>query len=258
MRRRQFVTGAAAGLASAAAAPADAPRNQIFHLLYFYMRTGSQVDRTTQYLSTVWQPAARRAGMGPVAFFSPVIGERSPYILLLAAYPSFAAIEAIHQKFSEDKEFEKGWDAYNTISDPAYVRMESTLLRAFDSMPSLEAPATDSKRAARVFELRTYESVNEKASARKIKMFSDGEIGVFRRLGMSPVFFAQTFVGRNLPSLTYMLAFDDLASRERLWREFGADPEWQKLRAQPGLSDAEIVSNITNTILRPLPFSPVR
>ena len=25
-------------------------------------------------------------------------------------------------------------------------------------------------------------------------------------------------VGQNLPNLTYMLAFDDLASRERLWR----------------------------------------
>jgi hypothetical protein len=55
-----------------------------------------------------------------------------------------------------------------------------------------------------------------------------------------------------------MLSFDDLASRERLWRAFGSDPEWQKLRAQPGLSDAEIVSNISNAILRPLAFSPIR
>ena len=64
--------------------------------------------------------------------------------------------------------------------------------------------------------------------------------------------------GRNLPSLTYVLSFDDLASRERLWGNFGSDPEWRKLRAQPGLSDAEIVSNISNSILRPLPFSPIR
>jgi hypothetical protein len=257
MKRRQFVTtAAAAGLASAA--PADAPKNSIFQLLYFYMRTGSQVQRTTEYLNNVYLPAARRAGLGPVGFFSPVIGERSPFILSLATYPSFASMETIHNKFAEDKEFEKGFEAYNTIPDPAYVRMESTLLRAFDSMPALETPATDAKRAARIFELRTYESVNEKASRRKIQMFSDGEIGIFRRLGMAPVFFAQTVAGRNLPSLTYMLAFDDLASREKLWRDFGADQEWQKLRAQPGLSDAEIVSNISNTILRPLPFSPIR
>ena len=95
-------------------------------------------------------------------------------------------------------------------------------------------------------------------SQRKIKMFNDGEMGIFRRLGMTPVFFGQGMVGRNLPSLTYMLGFDDLASREKLWRAFGADAEWQKLRAQPGLSDAEIVSNISNQILRSLAFSPIR
>jgi len=55
-----------------------------------------------------------------------------------------------------------------------------------------------------------------------------------------------------------MLSFDSMAARDKLWSAFGNDPEWQKLRAQPGLSDAEIVSNISNTILRPLAFSPIR
>jgi hypothetical protein len=256
-----MTASAAAGLLMgrpAAAAPADAPANWFFHLIYFYMRTGSQVERTTQYLSGVFLPAAKRAGLAPVGFFSPVVGERSPFILSLAAYPSLGAVETIRGKFAEDKEFQKGFEEYNNIQDPPYVRMESTLLRAFNGMPALEVPASDGKRAARIFEMRTYESVNEKASRRKIKMFEDGEIAIFRRLGMTPVFFGQILVGRNLPSLTYMLTFDDLASRERLWRNFGADPEWQKLRAQPGLSDAEIVSNISNAILRPLAFSPIR
>ena len=257
MKRRTFVTAStAAGLA--AGAPADRPKNSFFHLLYFYMRTGTQVDRSTQYLRGVFLPAAERAGLAPVGFFTPIVGERSPFILSLASYSSLAAMEAIHNRFAEDKEFQKGFDDYNSIQDPPYVRMESTLLRAFDGMPALEAPGSDGKRAARIFEMRTYESVNEKALRRKIKMFEDGEIAIFRRLGMTPVFFGQSIVGRNLPSLTYLLSFDDLASRERLWGNFGSDPEWRKLRAQPGLSDAEIVSNISNSILRPLPFSPIR
>jgi len=88
-------------------------------------------------------------------------------------------------------------------------------------------------------------------------MFETGEAAIFRRLGMSPVFFAQTIVGRNVPNLTYMLCYDDLAAREKLWKDFGADPEWQKLRSAPGNSDAEIVSNISNTILRPAPYSQI-
>jgi hypothetical protein len=37
-----------------------------------------------------------------------------------------------------------------------------------------------------------------------------------------PVSFGRTIVGPNLPSLTYMLTFDDLTSRERFWSNFGA------------------------------------
>jgi hypothetical protein len=125
-------------------------------------------------------------------------------------------------------------------------------------MPTVVAPPTGENRAARIFELRTYEAPNDKALARKIKMFGDGEIEAFRRSGMLTVFFGQTIVGSRMPNLTYILAYDDLAARDKTWGAFSADPGWQKLRATPGLSDAEIVNNISNAILRPLPFSPIR
>jgi hypothetical protein len=257
MKRRNFVAAAAAGLANPAIAEETA-RSQYFALTYYYMVSGPQVDRTTQYLSGACLPAARRAGVKTSGFFSPVIGERSPFILSLAVHPSLAAMETATAHLAEDKEFQKEWDAYNVIGDPAYSRMETVLLRAFSGIPALTTPPTEAKRAARIFEMRTYESINEKASQRKIKMFEDGEAGIFRRLGMNPVFFGQNVFGRNLPSLSYMLAFDDLASRESLWKAFGADAEWRKLRERPGLSDAEIVSNISNALLRPLAFSDIR
>jgi hypothetical protein len=75
---------------------------------------------------------------------------------------------------------------------------------------------------------------------------------------MNPVFFAEAIVGSRMPHLTYMLTYNELAARERLWSAFGSDPDWQKLRAQPGLSDPEIVSNISNTILHPAAFSDIR
>jgi hypothetical protein len=125
-------------------------------------------------------------------------------------------------------------------------------------MPAVQPPPSDAKRPPRIFELRTYESNNGTTLARKIRMFNEGEAAIFKRLGMQPVFFGETIVGSKMPSLTYMLSYDDLAARDRLWKEFGADPEWQKLRSKPGYSDAEIVSNISNQILRPLPFSEIR
>jgi hypothetical protein len=132
------------------------------------------------------------------------------------------------------------------------------LLRAFDGFPTVVPPPNEGRRPARIFEVRQYESNNLTTLRRKIKMFNDGEIGVFKRLGMQPVFFGETLIGQNQPNLVYMLSYEDLAGREKAWRAFGADPEWKKLREMPGYSDAEIVSNISNYIVSPLPFSPIR
>lgn len=222
------------------------------------MRSGPHVERTTQFLSTAWAPAARRAGATTLGLFNPVIAPRSPFILTLAAHPSISAFETAEDRMAADKQYRSAADGYDIIGDPAYIRIESSILRAFPDIPNITTPAADPQHAARIFELRTYESPSEKAGQRKMRMFEDGEAAVFRRLGMAPVFFGQAVAGANLPSLTYMLAYDDLAARESLWKAFGADPEWRKLRAQPGLSDAEIVSNISNAILRPLPFSDIR
>jgi hypothetical protein len=258
MNRRKFLNSAAtAGLAAGAPAAAAPTKNAIYELRYFRMRNGTQTQRTSDFLSKTLMPAMQRAGGGPMGFFGAVIGEQSPFVLSIVSYPSLSAMGDILGKLAADREFQKGADAYSSAGELSYMRMENSLLRAFDGWPAITMPKPAEK-GSHIFELRTYESPNMAAGRRKIKMFNDAEAGIFKRLGMQPVFFGETIVGRNLPSLTYMVTFDSLAGREKLWAEFGADAEWKKLRAEPELADALIVSNISNTILRPMPFSPIK
>ncbi len=256
MNRRLFLGTIAM---SAASLPA-APKGAVIELRWLRLRNNhdNQMRRTSEFLEKHYVPAMRRAGAGAMGFFANLIGTDTPSILYLVSYPSLAAYEAIAEKTSEDQEFQKALAAYYAVPGLGYVRTENSLLRAFDATPAVEPPPSEADRPPRIFELRVYESDNFATLERKIKMFENGEIAIFRRLGMRPVFFARTLVGPRMPNLTYLLAFDSLAARENAWRAFGADPEWQKLRAQPGLADAEIVSNISNVILRPLPFSPIR
>jgi hypothetical protein len=54
-----------------------------------------------------------------------------------------------------------------------------------------------------------------------------------------------------------MLGYQDLADRERAWAAFGADPEWQAAR-QESEGEGPLTAKISNVILRPTAFSPMK
>ena len=84
-----------------------------------------------------------------------------------------------------------------------------------------------------------------------------GEIEIFKRTGLTPVFFGRMIAGPKMPCLAYMLVHDSLAARDKNWSTFATDPEWAKLRQTPGYGDADIVSNITTWLLRPSAASQI-
>ena len=128
---------------------------------------------------------------------------------------------------------------------------------AFEGMPRLRVPQATAEHRSRMFELRTYESPSAQDHVRKVEMFNSGEFDVFEKAGFWQVFYGDTLIGSRLPNLTYMLAFDSMAARDQCWAAFREDPEWRQLWSTPGITDAEIVSNVTSIILRPTPYSQV-
>jgi hypothetical protein len=139
-----------------------------------------------------------------------------------------------------------------------YVRQEVSLLAAFPNVPRVEVPAATAAQGPRLFELRTYESHNERAHRAKMRMFSDmGEMEIFRRSGLTPVFFGKTIVGPRMPNFVYMLVHENMAARDKSWDAFRTNPDWKKLASTPGYADADIVSNITTVFLRPASYSQV-
>jgi hypothetical protein len=255
MNRRYFLSSAAA--APLAAAPASAAgARAFFELRWFRMRNGAMGQRTNDYLSKYVLPAAKRLGIGPIGCFNAVIAEQSPFVMTLVNYPSLAAFGEAADKMASDKEFQRGFEEYNSMSELGFIRMENWLLQAFEGLPRMAVPKPAEK--PRIFELRTYESNSILAGKTKIRMFNEGEIAIFQRAGAAPVFFGETIVGRNLPNLTYMLSFEDMAAREKAWGAFRVDPEWKKMSAMKEYADALIVSNISNAILRPTKYSEIQ
>ena len=118
-------------------------------------------------------------------------------------------------------------------------------------------PISTATRGPRAFELRTYESPSDRDHVRKVEMFNNGEFEVFEKAGFWQVFYGDVLIGTRLPKLTYMLGFEDLTDRSKKWDAFRSSPEWKKLSSLPRYTYEEIVSNITNVILTPAPYSQI-
>jgi len=259
MNRREFLTaGSIAGITgmsfSAATATGGESKQEYLEFRQYRLHVGPKKNLLGNFLRDVGIPAMNRIGIGPVGVFSAMYGPNSPTLYVLLVHKSLDTVMNSAQMLMDDKEYRNaGADFVNApLSEPTFVRMESSLMLAFKNMPKLEVP----EKKKRIFELRTYESHSIKASKKKIEMFNEGgEIAIFKKTGLQPVFFGETLIGPKMPNLTYMLVFEDMADRDKRWTVFGADPDWKKLRSDPAYKDT--VSNITDIILRPAPYSQI-
>jgi len=233
----------------------DTPKPEYYELRLYHLRRGAKVKVVNDFFREVALPAMSRNGIGPVGFFDVMIGPDNPTLYMLIPHKSLDSFATATARVTLDAEYQKAGAGFLNLpaSDPAYVRVESSLLVAFDSIPKLEVP----QNKPRIFELRTYESHSKKANKKKIEMFNIGEIAIFRRAGLQPVFFGETLIGTKLPNLAYMLTYPDMATRDKNWAAFAADPEWKKLSTTPGYTDAEIVTNTNSLFLRPTAYSQI-
>jgi hypothetical protein len=270
MERRTFLTSVLSTAALAGMRPSDAhaqqaagtqPASAEFYVWRQYLlRNGTQLRRLADFLQNAAIPALNRLGHKPVGVFEVVAGVPTPTLFVLTPFSSLDRLAALDPGLEADQEYARAGAAYidAPAADMPYVRQEVSLLAAFPKMPRIEVPAATAAKGPRLFELRTYENPTEKAQRAKIRMFAEmGEIDIFKRVGLTPVFFSRTLAGPRMPSIVYMLVHENMAGREKSWSSFGGDPEWQKILATPGYSDAEIVSNITTIFLRPSAYSQI-
>jgi hypothetical protein len=234
------------------------PSSHYYELRTYTLRNDLQPSRLSDHVEQHLMPALQRAGVGPVGAFQVLSGMRSPSLVLLLSHPSLAEAQALSIRLSEDRSLAAATQSLEATGQIPYVRYQSTVLRAFDGHPRLEIPPTSATRPPRLFELRVYESPTTTSLRRKIDMFNQEEIRIFRACGLAPVFFGETLFGGEMPNLTYLIGFDDMAAREKAWDTFRSHPDWLRIKGRPGWTDPEAVSNITTVFLRPAAFSQIR
>ena len=258
--RRTFLASAAPAALAPLAMPrsalagAAAPSPQYYELRRYRLRNVSRQGAFHAFWRDAAVPALNRLGVEPVGVFTVLHGPNAPSVYVLLTHPDLESAVGVRRKLAGDAAYMEAGEGFlkRSMDDPSYVRYESSLFKAFEGMPTLETPI-DAE--GRIFELRVYESQSDEAGIRKIEMFDNGEIPIFREVGLHPVFFGEALVGEQLPNLTYLLVFENMAAREEAWAKFIAHPDWKALSADPYY--AETVSAISSYVLRPTPYSQV-
>ena len=267
MKRRDFfATSALAGLGIGGISQANACNTsgkEYYVLTQFSFDSMAKQEAFDEFLSKAAVPAMKRAGVVRVGVFRRLKADNpnlkmeadSPDLTVLTVHKSLECAAGLLDRMSQDEAYLAAGEKILMApkSDPAHTRFENSLMLAFDGMPKLEVPST---KDSRVLQLRIYESHSIERHFKKVDMFNEGgEIEVFRKTGLNPVFFGQALIGSKLPNLTYMLGFDDIEAMGTGWKAFLKAPGWDALKKDEQYKDT--VSNITNWVLRPTAASEI-
>ncbi|NJB86215.1 hypothetical protein GGR26_001983 [Lewinella marina] len=254
MQRRNFIKAGAAGAVAVAGSPLGAMNrtrpaadNEIIEWRTYEMNFGGNEKLLRDYLTNALHPALLRKGATQFALFHEY-GQPNPAKLhAMISYPDAATYVAA-QSLADDQVYQSAAKEYDAVSadKPIYARFTTWLMRAFDGMP--KSVGTDPN--AGLFELRIYEGYSEDAVRRKIRMFNDHEVQIFKDTDLDAVFYGDLIAGPHRPALAYLLQFDDMEERDANWSKFSAHPEWVRIKGLPEFANS--VSNIRRTFLVPV------
>jgi hypothetical protein len=231
---------------------------QYYELRVYRLKSEEQKKVVEDYLRTAAIPALNKLGISPIGVFDEADQKEGLKLYVFIPYKSLEQFAQTPAKLLADATYQTAAAPYLNVAntEPAYERLESTLMQAFKNMPTLKVPTTTAPKRERVYEFRSYESFSEQSGLKKIDMFNDGgEIKIFEKLGFNAVFYAQAIVGSQQPNLVYMTTFDNKEARDQHWAAFGSDPDWKRISGLPEYQNT--VSKAHVHFLTPTEFSQI-
>lgn len=231
--------------------------HQYYEVRSYILGDDGDADAIDTYLKEALLPALGRQNVGPVGVFTNSANDESGQerIVVVIPYASADAIRPTQKLVEADDQYQSAARAYldRGPKDPPYQRIESELLISMNCMKQLTVPAGILSNQDRVYELRVYESANERLGNLKVDMFDAGEVPIFLDCGIQPIFIGQAIIGPQTPNLTYLTTYPSESARLKAWEAFRKHPDWLVLREVAKYKGT--VSRIDKFVLIPKSYS---
>lgn len=250
MDRRTFLTSLAA---AAAVRGADQKKTRYYTFDRYQLQQGTQAARVHEWLRDGIVPKISRL-TGPVIVLDAVIAPHTPEIVMITGVQNFEDIRSINAKLDADSDLQAAFRKAEAGPEPLFQSLSVNVLEAAAYSPEVPIQKHDKPR---YFELRQYHSPTWSQLRALHERFAGPEIKVFHEVGIFPILYTSTYIGDNMPNLTYLIPFDSLAAREKAWDAFAVHPEWIKARKDSidRYGQITIVNQIS--IYRATAYSPV-
>jgi uncharacterized protein (DUF1330 family) len=124
--------------------------------------------------------------------------------------------------------------------------------------PPTVAPSPSLTKDSRCFEIRTYTAAPGKLEALHAR-FRDHTMKIFKKHGMEVVgFWGPTDKEKGSENtLVYVMAFPSREARDKAWKEFREDPEWQKAQTESE-KNGKLTEKVESVILMATDYSPIK
>ena len=258
INRRSFIGSLGGFSMLAAAGPGEAAteKRRIFILEHYYLKNGTQAGRMHEHCKAAI-PVLGKVHSGPKIFLEALVASHMPQIAVIIGFASLDELWSVRASLHADGDLSRAFETWENHPEQPYEHYSTTLLEATDYCPEVK-PAESPRQTPRVFELRTYHSPTHRQLKALHERFAGPEIRIFHRTGVHPILYSSTLFGQNMPNLTYVIPFDNLAEREKAWTAFSADPEWVRVRAESIEKHGQISSVSQISLYRATPYSPIR
>jgi len=194
-------------------------------------------------------------GIQNLGYWLPLTNTENRLIYLLA-YPSREAREKSWKEFGADP----AWQEVARASEKngkLVAKVESIYLQPTDFSPAVKPERSD---PPRVYELRIYQATPGKLDA-LLARFRDHTMALFKRHSMEQFgYFVPTEKKDGAgEKLIYILSHKNKQAQEASFKDFRADPEWLKVKADSEANGSlTIKDGVQSTLMAPTDFSPAQ
>ena len=212
----------------------------------FCVTNPDQVPHLRSYIADTLLPCMDQSHNVPRMWLEAIVAPHVPQTLLLTVYSGFDEMLQVRARITSDSRVRRAWAGIESAQVLDDVRSQVLMVNA--ESVRLPEPAVAKPR---LFEVRTWHAPAWREGAAP-------EVGtVLSRIGVDPIVAGATVAGEHLPRFTYVIPFDDMASRRQAWARLDEDAQWTEMQRESITRFGSGARATAKAIYKLAPYSPL-